>query len=106
VRCRMACRIWYGQLSVTNQVGFGVPRRVSHHKSAAGLDVMLERAFLPIVEAITGGVEKDDCLVLRKVIVAEGGNILAGINSELIVPAQLLYGGDSVRNRVMTKAGC
>src|SRR5262249_50088555 len=76
------------------------------HEATTGLDVMLQRALLPIIEEIACSVEENDCLVLGEILVGECSGVLAGINSELIVSAELLHGGDSIRNRVVTKTGC
>ena len=67
-------------------------------ESAAHLHVMLQRVLLPIVEQIAGRIEKDNSLVLGEILVGECRGILTCINRKLIVPAQLLYRRDAIRN--------
>src|SRR5437870_12931552 len=100
----MAVEVRAGQSAVPRPVVLGVRGGVHADVAAARLDVALEDVLLRRIEDVTPRIQEDDRAVSRQVLFGKGAGILRRIDRKAILLSQLLYCGDAVGDRVVTKS--
>ena len=100
----VALEVGPDQFAVERPVVLGVGGGVDADEAAAAADVLLEGVLLRRVQDVAGGVEKDDGLILRQLILREGPGVLRRRHGEAVLGAQRLDRRDAVRDGGMAEA--
>src|SRR5439155_18383797 len=102
---RVISEIGADQPAIPRPSILGIAGRVNADKAAASADELLEGSLLVRVENVSGRAEEDDDPVSREFGCRKTAGVLGGVDAETVLGAQRLDGGNSVGNRVVTKAG-
>src|SRR4026208_695477 len=102
----MAIEPGASQPAVPRPVVLRVGGSVNSEVSTTSLDVALEVVLLCGVEYVAGGVEEDDCAVLREVLGGERAGVFGGVDGKAILLSEFPDRGESDSNRAVSISGC
>src|SRR2546423_8375086 len=100
----MAVEVRAGQSAVPRPVVLSVRGGVHADVAAARPDVALEDVLLRRIEDVTRRIQEDDRAVSRQVLLRKDAGILRRIDCKPILLSELLYCGDAVGDRAVTKS--
>src|SRR5205823_3784066 len=84
---------------------FRVARRMDADKTAPRPDVAFKCSLFSIVEDVSGRAQEHHDFVSGQPRIGEASSVLRAVHSELVFSANRRYGGDTLRDRIMAKAG-